>query len=51
MLKSIVKKNIRIVGSEFVIVASQYNARYVDAMLRAAKAELQRPPKSRSLRQ
>ncbi|MEI9961987.1 MAG: 6,7-dimethyl-8-ribityllumazine synthase [Limisphaerales bacterium] len=41
MLKSIKTKTARASDGTFAIVASKYNARYVDAMLRAAKAELQ----------
>lgn len=40
MLQRIQSKKIRSRGNSFVIVASKYNARYVDAMLRAAKAEI-----------
>jgi 6,7-dimethyl-8-ribityllumazine synthase len=42
MLKPVAKKKTRASGHSFAIVASQYNARYVDAMLRAARAELQK---------
>jgi 6,7-dimethyl-8-ribityllumazine synthase len=42
MLKSLKTQKIRAAGGRFAIVASLYNARYVDAMLRAAKAELKR---------
>ena len=42
MLTANKKSQHRAEGVAFVIVASQYNARYVDAMLRAAKAELTR---------
>lgn len=42
MLKPIQSKSIRPGAGAFAIVASQYNARYVDAMLRAARAELKR---------
>lgn len=38
MLKKIAPKKIQRAGGEFAIVASKYNARYVDAMVRAAKA-------------
>ena len=42
MLKRIKAKKIKATGGRFAIVASEYNRRYVDAMLRAAKAELLR---------
>lgn len=41
MLQKVQSKKIRSRG-RFAIVASKYNARYVDAMLRAAKAEILR---------
>lgn len=40
MLQKITKKKIGGRGGHFAIVASSYNARYVDAMVRAAKAEI-----------
>jgi 6,7-dimethyl-8-ribityllumazine synthase len=42
MLKTLKRKSFRANQASFAIVASQYNARYVDAMLRAAMAELKR---------
>src|ERR1043166_3391204 len=42
MLKAIKKERIQAGNGRFVIVASRYNAGYVDAMVRAAKAELKR---------
>ncbi|MBN2507396.1 MAG: 6,7-dimethyl-8-ribityllumazine synthase [Verrucomicrobia bacterium] len=42
MLRTLPPKPARRSGARFAIVASLYNRRYVDAMLRAAKAELQR---------
>ena len=42
MLQKIQPKKIAARGSRFAIVASKYNTRYVDAMLRAAKAEILR---------
>src|SRR5437868_1810505 len=42
MLKSVKSKRFRRRESSFAIIASQYNAIYVEAMLRAAKAELKR---------
>jgi 6,7-dimethyl-8-ribityllumazine synthase len=40
MLKTIKAGTLRAGNARFAIVASQYNGRYVSAMLRAAKAEL-----------
>jgi len=42
MLRRVKTKTIRAASGTFAIVASRYNALYVDAMLRAAKEELQR---------
>jgi 6,7-dimethyl-8-ribityllumazine synthase len=42
MLQKIVSKKIAVRGGRFAIVASTYNARHVEAMLRAAKAEILR---------
>jgi 6,7-dimethyl-8-ribityllumazine synthase len=42
MLKPIKATKTHVGDAPFAIVASQYNARYVDSMLRAAKAELKR---------
>jgi len=42
MLKRLQEKSWRATGGRFVIVASRYNARYVNSMLCAAEAELRR---------
>jgi 6,7-dimethyl-8-ribityllumazine synthase len=42
MLQKNTRKKITAKGERFAIIASTYNARYVDAMLRAAKAEILR---------
>ena len=42
MLQKVQPKKVAGRGGHFVIVASKYNPRYVDAMLRAAKAEILR---------
>lgn len=42
MLKAVKSKKLRADKESFVIVASQYNAKYVDAMVRVAKSELDR---------
>jgi 6,7-dimethyl-8-ribityllumazine synthase len=42
MLRQIQQKKAQVRGGTFAIVASRYNARYVDAMVQAAKTELQR---------
>ena len=40
MLKTVKAKKMRAGKARFAIIASQYNRRYVDSMLRAARAEL-----------
>ena len=42
MLKRITTRSVRAHGGAFAIVASRYNAEFVDAMVRAAQAELRR---------
>jgi len=42
MLKPVTTESFRSHDASFAIIASQYNARYVDAMVRAARAELKR---------
>jgi len=42
MLKPVQTKTLRAMKGTFAIVASRYNARYVDAMVRAAVTELRR---------
>lgn len=42
MLKSTIRRSSTRSGGHFAIVASRYNARYVDALLRAARRELVR---------
>ena len=42
MLKKVQPKKISAHGGNFAIVASKYNSRFVDAMLRAAKSEILR---------
>src|ERR1700744_2009055 len=42
MLRKNQSQTIKLRGGQFAIVASKYNARYVDSMLRAAKSEILR---------
>src|ERR1035441_6046218 len=44
MLKAIKAKRLQAGNARFAIIASQYNGRYVNAMLRAARAEETRTP-------
>ena len=47
MLRKVRQKQISSSGGTFALVASRYNARYVDALLRAARVELRRADVSR----
>ena len=42
MLKAVTRRKVPASDGRFAIIASQYNAPFVDAMLRAARAELKR---------
>ena len=42
MLRKIRNKKVQTSGGNFAIIASRYNARYVNAMVRAAQSELKR---------
>src|SRR5436190_14242947 len=42
MLKAVTRRKVHASDGRFAIIASQYNAPFVDAMLRAARAELKR---------
>jgi 6,7-dimethyl-8-ribityllumazine synthase len=42
MLQKITTRKSRVLGGSYAVVASTYNSRYVDAMLRAAKNEILR---------
>jgi 6,7-dimethyl-8-ribityllumazine synthase len=42
MLREITVSGVKVTGGRFAIIASKYNARYVDAMLRAATAVLKK---------
>ena len=42
MIKRISKSSVKASGASFAIVASKYNGRYVDAMLKAAQRELKK---------
>ena len=49
MLKPVIRRNTRAGQARFAIVASRYNARYVEAMVRAAQVELKRAGVRKSL--